>query len=173
MRIWQDKLTLTNFTFHIWKCETKLLKDYQWRGEMIDWDKSFIWLFLWISSYSDLRGIWKTSLIPKSVKNLPAMQEIRVRVLGREDPLGKKMAAYSSILAWWIPWTEGYRIPWSLVGATVLGLARVRHSLVTKPPPPPCLKARLLHDHYVYRSPLFCVCVANQMSPSWMTDFEV
>ena len=40
------------------------------------------------------------------VKNLPAMQEIRVRSLGREDPLEKEMATCSSILAWRIPWTE-------------------------------------------------------------------
>ena len=26
--------------------------------------------------------------------------------LGWEDPLGKSMATFSSILAWWIPWTE-------------------------------------------------------------------
>ena len=29
-----------------------------------------------------------------------------VRDLGREDPLEKGMATYSSILAWRIPWTE-------------------------------------------------------------------
>ena len=40
------------------------------------------------------------------VKNLPAMQETRVRSLGGEDPLEKGMATYSSILAWRIPWTE-------------------------------------------------------------------
>jgi len=40
------------------------------------------------------------------VKNLPAMWEIRVRSLGREDPLEKEMAAHSSILAWRITWTE-------------------------------------------------------------------
>ena len=39
------------------------------------------------------------------VKNLPAMQETRVRSLG-EDPLEKRMATRSSILAWRIPWTE-------------------------------------------------------------------
>ena len=27
-------------------------------------------------------------------------------ILGREDPLEKEMATYSSILAWRIPWTE-------------------------------------------------------------------
>ena len=40
------------------------------------------------------------------VKNLSAMQEIRVRSLGREDPLEKGMATHSSILAWRIPWAE-------------------------------------------------------------------
>ena len=40
------------------------------------------------------------------VKNLPAMQETRVRFLGWEDPLEKGMATRSSILAWRIPWTE-------------------------------------------------------------------
>ena len=36
------------------------------------------------------------------------------------------MATHSSILAWEIPWTE----------ATVHGVTRVGHDLVTKPPPP-------------------------------------
>ena len=40
------------------------------------------------------------------VKNPPAMQETRVRSLGRKDPLEKGMAPHSSILAWEIPWTE-------------------------------------------------------------------
>ena len=40
------------------------------------------------------------------VKNLPAMQEIQVRSLGWEDPLEKKMASHSSILASKIPWIE-------------------------------------------------------------------
>ena len=34
------------------------------------------------------------------------MPETRVQFLGREDPLEKKMATHSSILAWRIPWTE-------------------------------------------------------------------
>ena len=41
-----------------------------------------------------------------SVKNPPAMQELRVRSLGREDPLEEEMATHSGILAWEIPWTE-------------------------------------------------------------------
>ena len=40
------------------------------------------------------------------VKNLPVKQETQVQSLGQEDPLEKKMATHSSILAWAIPWTE-------------------------------------------------------------------
>ena len=40
------------------------------------------------------------------VKNLPAIQETQARSLGWEDPLEKRMATHSSILAWRIAWTE-------------------------------------------------------------------
>ena len=40
------------------------------------------------------------------IKNPPAKQEMWVRSLGQEDPLEKKMATYSSILTWEIPWAE-------------------------------------------------------------------
>ena len=40
------------------------------------------------------------------VNNLLAMQETQVQSLGREDPLEKGMATYSSILAWRVPWTK-------------------------------------------------------------------
>ena len=46
------------------------------------------------------------SLVAQTVKNLPAMQETRVRCLGWEGPLEKGMATRSRILAWKIPWTE-------------------------------------------------------------------
>ena len=43
------------------------------------------------------------------------MQETQVQSLSCEDPMGKEMAAHSSILAWRIPWAEepggGYS-PW-------------------------------------------------------------
>ena len=48
----------------------------------------------------------RASLVAQTVKNLPSMQESRVRSLSWEDALEKKMATYSSILAWRIPWTE-------------------------------------------------------------------
>ena len=40
------------------------------------------------------------------VKNLPAIWEVQVQSLGREDPLEEGMTTHSSTLAWRIPWTE-------------------------------------------------------------------
>ena len=40
------------------------------------------------------------------IKNLPAVQEMQVGSLGRDDPLEGGMATHFSILAWRIPWTE-------------------------------------------------------------------
>ena len=51
----------------------------------------------------------RASLMAQWVKGLPAMQEtqeMQVQSLGREDPLEKETATYSSIFAWEIPWTE-------------------------------------------------------------------
>ena len=73
--------------------------------------------------------LW-ASLVAQSVKNLPAMQETLVGSLGREDPLEKEMATHSSILDWKILWTE------EPGGLQSMGSLRVRHDLVTKPPPP-------------------------------------
>ena len=42
---------------------------------------------------------------PGASKRLPAMQETWVRSLGWKDPLEKRKATHSSILAWRIPWT--------------------------------------------------------------------
>ena len=45
-------------------------------------------------------------MVAQMVMCLPAMREIRVQILGWEDPLEKEMAIHSSTLAWKIPWTE-------------------------------------------------------------------
>ena len=45
------------------------------------------------------------SLVAQLVKNPPALQETWVQSLGWEDPLEKRKATHSSILAWRIPWT--------------------------------------------------------------------
>ena len=54
------------------------------------------------------------------------MQETWVRFPGQKDPLEKKMATHSSILAWEIPWTE------EPDGLQFMGSQRVRHVLETK-----------------------------------------
>ena len=63
------------------------------------------------------------------VKNSYAMQETWTRVLGWEVPLEKDMATHSNSLAWGIPWTE------EPSGLQSMGSQRIRHDLVTKPPP--------------------------------------
>ena len=42
----------------------------------------------------------RASLVARLVKSLPAMQGTRIRSLGQEDPLEKRMATHSSILAY-------------------------------------------------------------------------
>ena len=60
------------------------------------------------------------SLVAQTVKNLPAMQEMRVRSLDQEDPLEKEMVTHSSIFAWRSPCTEEpgglQSIGWQRVG---------------------------------------------------------
>ena len=62
-----------------------------------------------------------TSFFGVMVKNLPAMQQTQVQSLDQEDPLEKRMATHSSILAWRTPWTEEVGSLWSM------GLQRVEH----------------------------------------------
>ena len=69
------------------------------------------------------------SLLARLVKNLPAMQETQVRLLGQEDLLEKEMATHSGTLAWRIPGTE------EPGGLPSTGSHRVGHNLATKPPP--------------------------------------
>ena len=45
-------------------------------------------------------------ILSQMVKNLPAVQKTGDQSLAWEDPLEKRMATHSSILAWRIPWTE-------------------------------------------------------------------
>ena len=56
------------------------------------------------------------------VKNLPAVQETWVRLLGWEDPLEEGMETHSSNLAWRIPWTE------EAGGLQSVGLQRIGHN---------------------------------------------
>ena len=61
------------------------------------------------------------SLVVQQVKNLPVMQETRVRSLGGEDPPEEGMATHSSILGWRISWSE------EPVRLQSMGSQRVRH----------------------------------------------
>ena len=70
-----------------------------------------------------------TSLVAQTVKSLHEMQETQVQSLGKEDPLEKEIATYSSIVAMENPMDRG---AWQ---ATMHGVARVGHDLATKPPP--------------------------------------
>ena len=56
------------------------------------------------------------SLVAQLVKDPPVMRETWVRSLGWEDPLEKRKATHSSILAWGIPWA-----------IQSMGSQRVRH----------------------------------------------
>ena len=49
------------------------------------------------------------SLVAQLVKNLPAVQETPVQLLGQEDTLEKGKATHSSILACIIPWTIQFK----------------------------------------------------------------
>ena len=60
-------------------------------------------------------------MMAQTVKKLPTMWETCVYSLGQDDPLEKRMATHSSILAWRIPWTE------EPGGLQSMGLQRVRH----------------------------------------------
>ena len=63
------------------------------------WVRKILWKrvdYLWYS--------W-ASLVAQLVKNPPAMWETWLQSLGWEDPLEKRKATHSSILAWRIPWT--------------------------------------------------------------------
>ena len=47
------------------------------------------------------------------IENLPAMRETQVPSLGQLDCPEKRMAAYSSILSWRIPWIKEWQATYS------------------------------------------------------------
>ena len=52
------------------------------------------------------------------------MKETWIQSLGQEDPLGKEMAAHSSVVAWESPWKE------EPGGLHSMGSKRIRHNLI-------------------------------------------
>ena len=74
----------------------------------IVWAVCIFWILTPCQSYhlQILSPIHRVSLLAQLVKNLPAVQETWVQSLVWEDPLEKRMATNSNILAWRIPWME-------------------------------------------------------------------
>ena len=87
------------------------------------------------------------------VKNLPAMQETRVRSLGQEAPLEKEMATHSSILTWRIPWPE------KPGGVHSMGSQRVGHDWAT-------------NAFIVILSTCFSLLPACELFESWWTSYS-
>ena len=67
------------------------------------------------------KGIPRVAQWVKNTAEMQETQEMQVQSLGWEDPVEKRMATHSSILAWRIPWTEE---PGRLQS---MGLQRVGH----------------------------------------------
>ena len=97
--------------------------------------RSFSWRMVTLLFHFLYKG---TFPVAQTVKNLPVMRETQVWFLGREDPLEKGMATYSSILAWRIPWTKEPGGPQSM------GSQRAGHNWATD-----TLTQRLRACHYM------------------------
>ena len=82
---------------------------------------SWVWKIPWRREWLPTPVFW-VSLVAQMVKNLPAMWETWVQVLGQEDPLEEGIETHPSILAWRIPWTE------EPGGLQTMGSHRVRHN---------------------------------------------
>ena len=79
--------------------------------------------------------------------------ELRIRSLGREDPMEVGMATYSSVLAWRIPWTE------EPGGLQTMGSQRAG---------PDCSDSASKHAGTVLKGLLWCLKVKNP--PANVTD---
>ena len=99
----------------------------------------------------------RSSLVVQSVKSLPAMWETRVQSLGWEEPLEKKMATHSSILACRIPWTE------EPGGLQSMASQRVRH----KESRFHFLSLPCLLWHLSRPSPMTCTCLSPFSAIRW------
>ena len=106
---WEINLSMSFFV-NIWLVETNFIV-----SKMTNLYSFISGISIWVARIKELRIIEDhkhticpilDSLVAQSVKNLPAVQETWVWSLDWEDPLEKKMATHSSVLAWKISWTE-------------------------------------------------------------------
>ena len=82
-----------------------------------------IYIYIFLNTYAHIHMGFSGG---SALKNPPPMQEMQVQSLDQEDPLEKKTATHSSILAWRIPSTENSGRLQSM------GSQRVGHALATK-----------------------------------------
>ena len=94
------------------------------------------------------------------VKNLPAMWETTVQFLGQEDPLEKRMATHSSILAWRIPLTEK---PSRLQS---MGTQRIGRDWVTK-------TCTLTHHAVKLSSPYIVFSLSVLQNPTYLSKIHL
>ena len=59
-----------------------------------------------VKDFNSTSSCTGASLVAQTLKNPPAVQGTRVWSLDWDNPLEKRMATHSNILAWRIPWTE-------------------------------------------------------------------
>ena len=98
--------SVTLVDFHIMKLFLMTPTSHSLPPEMLFQHAQEEFIVLCHRLYCALLASHRASLLAQKVKNMSAMQETRVRSLGREDPMEKEMATHSSILDWRIPWTE-------------------------------------------------------------------
>ena len=82
-----------------------------------------IYIYIFLNTYAHIYMGFSGG---SALKNPPPVQEMQVQSLDQEDPLEKKTATHSSILAWRIPSTENSGRLQSM------GSQRVGHALATK-----------------------------------------
>ena len=70
-------------------------------------------------------GPFTSSLVPQTVKNLPAVQEPWVQSRHQEEPLEQEMETHATICVWRTPWTGAWQ-------PTVHGVARLEYDRATK-----------------------------------------
>ena len=106
-----------------------------------------IWLFASFERASQVSQWWRICL------PMQEMQETQVQSLSQDDPLEKKMATHSTILAWEIPHTDE---PGQLQS---MGLRKVGHDWATKNT---CVRAHThthTHTHYLKNWALMQICL--------------
>ena len=100
-----------------------------WSHKELDMTERLTYIYIYVMLFSKVFKFffyWNiVDLVSQMVKSLPAMQETQIWSLGQKDPLEKRTATHSRIIAWEIPWTK------ESDDLQSMGLQRVRHDWMT------------------------------------------